>query len=104
MLGFFNALNSCHTLFFAILCYFFIYTLLFLVILSFRSKRSIHKFKVWICVFKACIFYLKFKVCLKFCGYFANAQYDNMNFLLFAKAQNDKTLVILSFRKKAKYP
>ena len=39
---------------------------------------------------------------LKFCGYFANAQYDNMDFSLVSLTQNDKGfLVILSA---AKYP
>ena len=28
--------------------------------------------------------------CLKFCGYFANAQYDNMDFSLVSLTQNDK--------------
>ena len=58
--------------------------------LSYWAQRSIHEFKVRVCVFKAWIFYLKFKVCLKFCGYFANAQYDNMDFSLVLLAQNDK--------------
>ena len=58
--------------------------------LSYWAQRSIHEFKVRVCVFKAWIFYLKFEVCLKFCGYFANAQYDNMDFSLVLLAQNDK--------------
>ena len=50
---------------------------------SIKSKCEFTHYKAW-------IFYLKFEVCLKFCGYFANAQYDNMDFSLVLLAQNDK--------------
>ncbi len=77
------------------------------------SEVSI-KFKVWICLFKAWIFYLKFKVSLKFYGFFAfykrlkmtssvdsspaaqndKAQNDNsgVDFSLVSLAQNDSSV------------
>ena len=81
----------------------FVYTLLFLVILS--LWRSIHKFKVRIAPLRRGFFILNLRCVLKLwifrslhsaqndkrCRYFANAQYDKcLRFLPFTKAQNDK--------------